>query len=157
MDNIFNNQKLLEDIYHCGENFLIDNNISRLLTMYFFIKKGATLPTLALNLITDGRSTYRKYSEAIQGATIKFTMTNDDTRMAKVSNAECYIKRLGGETCAENYVICYDWKKHDTSEAGTYVGEFDITFPEKMKSDDGGFPKGNLKMPIREPLYIIVE
>ena len=125
--------------------------------MYFFIKQGSTLPTLVLNLITDGRSTYRKYSEAIQGANIKFTMTNVDTRLAKVSNADCYIKRLGGDGCAENYAICYDWKKHDTNEAGTYNGEFEIEFPKTMKSDDGGFPKGILKMPIREPLYIVVE
>lgn len=125
--------------------------------MYFFIKKGSTLPTLVLNLITDGRSTYRKYSEAIQGATIRFTMTNAGTRLVKVSNAECYIKLLDSGTCVENYAICYDWKKHDTNEPGTYLGKFEIDFPSTMKSDDGGFPKGKLIMPIREELYIIVE
>ena len=125
--------------------------------MYFFIKKGSTLPTLSLNLITDGRSTYHRYSEAIQSADIKFTMVNVDTRLTKVSNAACYIKQYNAEGCSEQYSICYDFKKHDTNEAGTYTGTFEITFPKTLKADDYSYPSGTLIMPIREPLYIIVE
>jgi len=125
--------------------------------MYFFLKKGSVLPTLQMNLIDDGRHDYKKFHEAIQGAEITFSMENTANGMLKVSKGECYIKLREGVGCSEQYVICYDWKSHDTKEAGTFVGKFDIVFSDKLKSDVASYPSGKLVMPIREPLYIIIE
>lgn len=125
--------------------------------MYFFLKKGSVLPTLQMNLIDDGRHDYKKFHEAIQGADITFSMENTSNGMLKVSKGECYIKLREGVGCSEQYVICYDWKSHDTKEAGTYIGTFEIVFSDKLKSDVASYPNGKLVMPIREPLYIIIE
>ena len=82
-------------------------------------------------------------------------MVNADTNVTKIAKAPCYIKRKEGEGCVEEYVICYDWKKRDTKEVGTFKGYFEITFGD-IKSDDVTYPKGNLWMPIREDLMITI-
>jgi len=123
--------------------------------MTFFIRQNSTLPTLRMELIEDGRHTYHKFHEAVQGATIKFSMINVETNVAKISNADAYIKLREGDDCTEQYVICYDWKKRDTKEVGTYKGTFEITFGD-MKNDDYDYPSGLLNMPVREDLYISI-
>ena len=125
--------------------------------MYFYIKQGSVLPTLRLELIEDGRHTYNKFHECVQNADITFTMVNADTNVTKVAKAKAYIKLREDDDCTEQYVICYDWKAHDTKEAGTYIGTFDIDFNGELKNDNYTYPQGLLKMPIREKLYIIVE
>lgn len=124
--------------------------------MYFYLKQNSTLPTLMMELIEDGRHTYDKFHEAIQGATITFSMVNIDTNITKVANAKAYIKLREGDDCTENYLICYDWKKHDTKECGTFKGTFEITFDSSLKNDDYEYPNGVLNMPIREDLYIVI-
>jgi len=124
--------------------------------MYFYIKQGSVLPTLRLELIEDGRHTYNKFHECVQNADITFTMVNADTNVTKVAKAKAYIKLREDDDCTEQYVICYDWKAHDTKEAGTYIGTFDIDFNGELKNDNYTYPQGLLKMPIREKLYIIV-
>ena len=121
----------------------------------FYIRKGAVLPILRMDLIHDGRHDYMKFYDAIQNATITFSMVNMETGVTKIAKAPAYIKEreIGG--CTNQYAICYDWKERDTKEAGTYEGTFEITFGE-IKSDDLTFPKGKLIMPIREELHIIV-
>lgn len=125
--------------------------------MYFYIKQGSVLPTLRLELIEDGRHTYNKFHECVQNADITFTMVNADTNVTKVAKAKAYIKLREDDDCTEQYVICYDWKAHDTKEAGTYIGTFDIDFNGELKNDNYTYPQGLLKMPIREKLYIVVE
>ena len=122
----------------------------------FYIKHNATLPTLRMELINDGLSDFRKFHQAIQNAEITFTMVNDDNGMTKISNAPAYIKLREDNTCFEEYLICYDWKKRDTNEIGNYTGTFEITFGT-IKNDDGTtYPKGVLIMPIRESLRIVI-
>ena len=125
--------------------------------MYFYIKQNSTLPKLVVELIEDGRHDYGKFHEAVQNANITFTMVNIDTNVTKVAKANAYIKLRENDDCTEQYVICYDWKGHDTKEAGTYEGTFDIEFNGNLKNDSYTYPSGLLKMPIREPLYIIIE
>ena len=125
--------------------------------MYFYIKQGSVLPTLRLELIEDGRHTYNKFHECVQNADITFTKVNADTNVTKVAKAKAYIKLREDDDCTEQYVICYDWKAHDTKEAGTYIGTFDIDFNGELKNDNYTYPQGLLKMPIREKLYIVVE
>lgn len=123
----------------------------------FYIKQNSVLPVLRMELIFDGRSTFRKFHDAIQAANITFTMTNLNTNIIKIANAPCYIKLREVEGCVEEYVICYEWKKRDTKEKGLYEGVFTIDFSDDLTSETTTFPSGELIMPIREKLLIKIE
>lgn len=125
--------------------------------MFFFIKQGSVLPTLRMELIEDGKHDFGKFHEAVQDSEIIFTMVNVDTNVTKVAKGKAYIKLRENDDCTEQYVICYDWKAHDTKEAGTYEGTFEINFNGNIKNDSYTYPSGLLKMPIREKLYIVIE
>ena len=58
----------------------------------FYIKKGAILPTLRIELIEDGRHSYNKFFELIQNSSITFTMVNRETGVTKVAKVPAYIK-----------------------------------------------------------------
>lgn len=122
---------------------------------YFYIRKNSTLPTLRMELIEDGRHDFRKFYESVQNCTITFTMVNVDTKITKIAKAPCYIKLKEDDGCVDKYVICYDWKPRDTKEAGTFKGTFELTFGE-IKSDETEYPTGNLNIPIRENLTIVI-
>ena len=125
--------------------------------MYFYIKQNSTLPILRMELIEDGRHTYNKFHECIQNADITFTMVNVDTNVTKVAKNKAYIKLREDDDCTEQYLICYDWKKHDTKECGTFKGTFEITFDPTLKNDEYEYPNGILNMPIREDLIIVIK
>jgi hypothetical protein len=110
-----------------------------------------------MELIEDGRHDFSKFHEAVQDSEIIFTMVNVDTNVTKVAKGKAYIKLRENDDCTEQYVICYDWKAHDTKEAGTYEGTFEINFNGNIKNDSYTYPSGLLKMPIREKLYIVIE
>ena len=122
----------------------------------FYIKKDSLLPILRMELIEDGRHDYNKFHELIQNSNITFTMVNRETGVTKIAKAPAYIKARENGGCVEQYVICYDWKKRDTKEEGNYVGEFNIEFGE-LKNDDYDYPTGNLRIPIREDLLIVIK
>lgn len=126
------------------------------MAQFFYIKQGATLPRIQMELIEDGRHDYHKIFEALQGADITFTMINIDTNVTKVAKAKAYIKLRENDDCTEQYVICYDWKERDTKEAGSYKGIFDIDFGGNVKNDLYTYPNGLLVAPIREELLITV-
>lgn len=123
--------------------------------MDFYIRQNSILPILRMELIEDGRHDYNKFHELIQNSKITFTMINKETGVTKVAKAPAYIKLREDAGCVDQYVICFNWRKHDTKEAGNYVGYFDIDFGE-VKNDNYDYPKGNLIMPIRETLNITV-
>ena len=127
------------------------------MAQFYYINQGAVLPTLRMELIEDGRHDYGKFHECIQNADITFTMVNADTNVTKVAKGKAYIKLRENDDCTEQYVICYDWKAHDTKEAGTYISTFDINFNSGLKNDNYTYPIGLLKMPIREQLYIVIQ
>ena len=126
------------------------------MSQFFYIKQNATLPTLRMELIEDGRNTFNKFHECIQNANVTFTMVNIDTNVTKVAKNKAYIKLREDDNCTENYLICYDWKKHDTKENGTFKGTFEITFDSDIKNDLYEYPNGILNMPIREELTIVI-
>ena len=126
------------------------------MAQFFYLNQGAVLPTLRMEIIEDGRHDFHKFFEVVQNANITFTMVNADTNITKVAKGKAYIKLRENDDCTEQYVICYDWKAHDTKEAGTFIGTFDIDFSGDLKNDEYTYPKGLLKMPIREPLNIII-
>ena len=122
----------------------------------FYINKDSLLPTLRMELIEDARHTFNKFFELIQSSNITFTMVNKETGVTKIAKAPCYIKAREDGGCVEQYVICYDWKKRDVNEEGVFVGKFNIEFGE-LKNDEYDCPSGNLIMPIREDLLIVIK
>ena len=65
-----------------------------------------------------------------------------------------YSKLREIDGCVDQYVICYDWKKRDTNEAGTFIGHFHINFTGNVVAEGMLFPKGELILPIQEDLII---
>ena len=123
----------------------------------FYIKKNSVLPQLRMELIEDGRHDFWKFHDCVQNADITCTMTNMNTGLVKILNAPCYVKLKENNGCTEQYVICYDWKKRDTLEAGLYEGVFNIEFGDDIKSDVTTYPSGLQIMPIREKLMINID
>ena len=124
--------------------------------MDFYINKDSLLPRLVIEVIEDGRHSYNKIHDMLQNSEITFTMVNKETGVTKIAKAPAYIKARENGGCVEQYVICYDWKKRDVNESGTYVGTFNIEFGE-IKNDEYEDPKGNLIVPIREDLFITIK
>ncbi|MBR6517570.1 MAG: hypothetical protein IKT40_12135 [Bacilli bacterium] len=125
--------------------------------MTFYIKQNSELPILKMELINDGRTDYHKFHQAIQDAVITFSMVNVETGVIKISNAPCYIKRKDKNGCTDEYLICYNWKKRDTKEKGTFEGTFNIQFNGNITSDSTTYPSGELIMPICEKLFISIQ
>lgn len=120
--------------------------------MDFFINKNATLPVLKLELIRDGRNSYKNFYEKIQNANIYFTMTDVVTGVKRIA------KRLTGTqlvyldpnsevTLDEEYYIIYQFTSNDTCVSGRYIANFEIDFLDGT---------GTLIVPIRETLYVNV-
>ena len=122
----------------------------------WYQNKNSLLPTLRIEVIEDGRHDYNKLHELLQSSNITFTMVNRETGVTKIAKAPAYIKAREDGGCVEQYVICYDWKKRDVNEEGSYIGKFDIEFGE-IKNDEYTYPKGNLIVPIREDLVITIK
>ena len=125
------------------------------MAMFFYINKNSVLPILRMDLIEDGRHDFNKFHELIQNSTITFTMVNEDTGVTKIANAPAFIKLREDGGCIDQYVICYKWRKHDVKEAGNFTGTFNIEFGD-VKNDEYEYPQGNLIMPIREQLHIVI-
>ena len=124
--------------------------------MTFYIKKDSELPSLRMQLIDDGRHSFRSFHESIQNAVVTFTMTNKDTSVAKIMNAPCEVQKREIDSCEEQYVVCYNWKKRDTKDVGVFKGVFNIDFGKITSEDGTEYPTGRLVMPIREELDVII-
>jgi len=121
--------------------------------MDFYINKGATLPILKLELIKDGRYTYKEFHDMLQNSDIYFCMTDVVTGVKKIGKkpAECILKSEYNGCGDDEYYIGYQFTSKDTNKPGRYVGKFIIEFL-------GGtvHPEGTLIVPIREELFINV-
>ena len=127
------------------------------MAMNFIINKGSVNPILCMELIQNGRNvSYNRFYEGIQDAEILFSMRNVDTGIMKFAKAKAYIKKIDAG-CEEKYAICYQWKKHDTNEFGTFEGQFDIVYNGNVQCNEFSYPQGNLIVPIEERLLIIVK
>ena len=117
--------------------------------MDFHINKGATLPILKMELIRDGRYTYKEFHDMLQNSLMYFSMADIVTGVKKIGKkpALCVLKSEYDGCEDEEYYIAYQFTAKDTSKPGTYVGNFTIEF------QDGS---GTLIVPIREELYIHV-
>lgn len=125
----------------------------------FFILKDSTNPTLEMELIEDGRYSFREeiMNEALQDSTITFTMIDTETNVPKIYKAPANIVLANTNSCEEKYLLQYQWKKRDVNKEGTFKAFFDINFNGMIKNGDYIFPQGNLKVPIENDLIIIVK
>lgn len=129
-------------------------------TQEFYIINGSTVPYLRMELINDGRTDFLKndiINKSLQDAKVTFSMKNIDNGILKVSNAPCDIVLAKTDGCEEKYVIEYRWKERDTKDRGVYKGWFTIIFNGNITEYGVDFPKGKLKMPISEDLYIYIK
>ena len=125
------------------------------MSMTFNINKGATLPSLVMQLNNDGRKDYHKFYLALQAAdSVVFSMTNLDTGIRKISKAPAEVITDEDAGCEERLLLRYRWNKRDTNEAGRFVGLFEIQMSDNIVVDGMVFTSGNLIVPIAEELII---
>lgn len=117
--------------------------------MEFHINKNASLPTLKMELIQDGRNDFHKFFELIQNADIYFTMTDVITGVKRIAkrHAGTQLVLPQSDCTGEEYYITYHFSQKETSVAGRFVGQFEIEFLDGT---------GTLIVPIRETLYVNV-
>ena len=115
--------------------------------MNFNINKNSTLPVLNMELIKDGRYTYREFNDKIQNSNIYSTMSDLDTGVKVIGkkSATLTLKSQYNGCEDEEYYLTYQFTKKQTSRPGTYIGSFTIEFL------DGS---GTLVVPIQEELVI---
>lgn len=115
--------------------------------MEWYIKKGATLPVLKMQVVKDGRSGYMQFMESLEVSTIFFTMIDVESGIPKIVSAPCEIVGLIlSEGAPQEYYIYFKFTSMDTDTPGRYQGQFLI------KNDEG-----TLILPIREELFINVQ
>ena len=117
--------------------------------MNFNINKNSTLPVLNMELIKDGRYTYKEFNDKIQNSNIFFTMSDLNTGVKVIGKkaATLTLKSQYNGCEDEEYYLTYQFTKKQTSKPGTYMGTFIVEFL------DGS---GTLVVPIQEELIINV-
>ena len=125
----------------------------------FFIRKGATLPNLRLELVYDGKYDFMKsshFNNAIQNADVTFSMI-DEHDVLKISKAPCVIVLVDQDTCDEKYIIEYRWKPRDTKKSGHYKGKIEIKFKGDIYENGVTYEDGIFIGPIYEELDIFIK
>lgn len=120
----------------------------------FFINKGATLPTLRMEAINDGRHDFSKLNIALQAADVYFNMTNIENGIRKIANQKANVIMKEDNGCEDKYIIEYQWKERDTKTPGLYKGEFRIVLNDTVEVDGKTLPIGELIVPISQELHI---
>lgn len=120
----------------------------------FFINKGATLPTLRMEAINDGRHDFSKLNIALQAADAYFNMTNIENGIRKIANQKANVIMKEDDGCEDKYIIEYQWKERDTKTPGLYKGEFRIVFNDTVEVYGKTLPIGELIVPISQELHI---
>lgn len=122
----------------------------------FFINKGATLPTLRMEVINDGRHNFSKLNTALEAADVYFNMTDINNGVRKIANAQANVVLKEDTSCEDKYIIEYSWKERDTKSSGVYKGEFRIVFKDIIQTENTTYPSGELIVPISQELFIHV-
>lgn len=115
--------------------------------MEFFIKQGATMPYLELELIQDGLSQKYEFFDKIQNADIKFSMHSINSCVSTVICRDMIVQDCTPKcnNCFPEYKIIYKWRLRDTKKKGRYEAIIEINFLDDC---------GKLILPINEKLYI---
>jgi len=116
--------------------------------MEFFIKKGATLPILKMQVVKDGRSDFHHFMDLLETSSIYFSMIDTATGVAKIiaKKADIVEKKFIEPTTPTEYYVYYKFTKNDTIRPGRYEGQF------LFKNH-----QGNLILPLREQLFINIQ
>lgn len=125
----------------------------------FFINKNSVNPVLRMELISDGRFDYKKsyiYNNAIEDASVTFSMENRENGQLKVSKAKAEIIEIPTNGCETKHALQYTWKSRDVKESGSFKGWFEIKFNGDIKEDGVQYPTGNLIVPIEDELIIYI-
>lgn len=85
----------------------------------FFMKRHDTLPSLVVAL----QDVYDRPLElAVNGTTVKFLLKDIETGVL-IASKDCVI--LDGSAAT----VQVDWNSSDTVNAGSFLGEFEVTYP----------------------------
>lgn len=125
----------------------------------FYINKNSLNPVLRLELISDGKFDFKKsdlFNKSIQNATVTFSMRNIENNILKISKASADIVLSNMSSCEPKYLLQYKWKERDVKEKGTYKGWFEIKFNGDLYEENKEHPSGNLIVPIKEELMVII-
>lgn len=125
----------------------------------FYINRGATLPSLRLELTYDGRYDFLKqehFNNAIQNADVTFSMI-DEHDVLRISDEPCNIILSDEKSCEERYIIEYQWKKRDTRAPGHYKGKIKIKFMGDINEEGVQYDEGEYIGPIHEDLDIYIK
>jgi len=112
--------------------------------MDFFIKQNATLPTLRVEVVKDGRSDFAQTQEFLNQTEILFSMVDIVTGQPKIVGAPCTTELL--DETDENiskYLIKYQFNFRDTKNQGRFKGSF------RIQND-----QGDIVLPLTEDLFI---
>jgi len=117
--------------------------------MEFFIKQGATMPYLEMELIQDGIENKYEFFDKIQNALVKFSMQNVTSCINTIICRDMIVQDCISKcnNCFPEYKIIYKWRPRDTRKKGRYEGKIEIDFLDDC---------GKLILPIHEKLYINV-
>lgn len=111
--------------------------------MEWFIKKNATLPTLKVKVVKDGRSDFERGNSDMLDSSVYFSMINTETQIPKISTKSATIvSEINNEGDTEYYTY-YQFTKKDTNKEGRFSAEFMI-----INAD------GVIYLPINDKLYV---
>jgi hypothetical protein len=116
--------------------------------MDFYIKKGATLPSLTMEPVLNG---YNQdfFFDFLQDSDILFYMDNIRGCLPKIVCGPCCLVEVENcNNCPTIPLIQYQWQEGDTDETGVYEGYFEIINKTTSKK---------LVVPIREKLRINIQ
>ena len=115
--------------------------------MEFFIKKGATLPLLKINVIKDGRSDYNRSMKFLSETDVFFSMVDTETNIPRITTRPAGLMSKVAPLTAStsDYYVYYQFTPFDTKKVGRYKGQF-------LFRDDTGI----LVLPLNEEIYINV-
>ena len=117
--------------------------------MEFFIKKGATMPYLELELLQDGIYDKNKFYDEIQNAVATISMQNTQCGTKAIICRPVEIVDICNKcnNCPTEFRLVYKFREKDTRKKGRYEATIEIDFLDGC---------GKLIVPIHEPLYVNV-
>ncbi len=110
--------------------------------MEFYIKKGATLPTLKYQVVKDGRSDYHRFYNYVTGDTLFFSMVDSTTNIPKITSRK---GKFVKSEVDDEYYATYRFRNVDTNKSGRFEGQFLI------KTDEG-----TIGLDLKEKIFINV-
>lgn len=94
--------------------------------MDFYIRSGASLPTLKILLISDGRPDFYSIIQDLSTSSVFFSMVNSKTGIPKVVNQPCIISQYLNTNGELEYFIEYQFEEIYTDEVGLFKGEITV-------------------------------